>query len=307
MALNNETNILPKKIRASVIIPLYNIEIILVNDFSSDNTSSVVEQIKKNETRIKILYNKKNMGQLFSRSIGVLYAKGQYIFHLDSDDMFLDKDIFSYILNIANQGNYDIISFKAISSSLDKNNLSFNIREHWFTNFTFSKVVYQPELGLSSFRPGKKLGSFTITESIIWNKCVKTKVYQKTLNKMGKERYSRHMIFDEDRMVIYGLFNVAESMRYIQKYGILNIKIKNSISRRKHESWEYLLNRLYILDIVILFSKESFESRLIIIYLIIYILDNPVLHLLIKLNEYNKKLIILYKNFFFYFTYNLFD
>ena len=77
--INNETNILPKKIRASVIIPLYNIEIILVNDFSSDNTSSVVEQIKKNETRIKILYNKKNMGQLFSRSIGVLYAKGQYI------------------------------------------------------------------------------------------------------------------------------------------------------------------------------------------------------------------------------------
>ena len=88
------------------------LEIILVNDFSSDNTLSIIEEIKKEDSRIKIINNKKNMGTLFSRSIGVLSAKGKYIFHLDSDDMYLDEDIFSTITNIANRKNLILLNLK---------------------------------------------------------------------------------------------------------------------------------------------------------------------------------------------------
>jgi len=105
--------------KISVVIPLYNCrnvilrairsvqnqnmndtEIILVDDLSKDNTSSYVDQLQQEDSRIKIIKNKKNMGTLYSRSIGVLSAKGEYIFSLDNDDMYLDYDLFTTVYNI---------------------------------------------------------------------------------------------------------------------------------------------------------------------------------------------------------------
>ena len=96
--------------KISVIIPIYNgekiinktiksvqnqnmldIEIILVNDFSTDNTLLTIKKLKDGDPRIKIINNEKNMGILYSRSMGVLKAKGKYILALDQDDFFFDE------------------------------------------------------------------------------------------------------------------------------------------------------------------------------------------------------------------------
>ena len=113
--LNRTINIseIPK---LSVVIPIYNkekiikrtissilnqnmdnYEIILINDFSTDNTLSVIKEIQINEPRIKIIQNQKNMGTLYSRCIGTLSAKGKYILPLDNDDMYLYKYAFDDI------------------------------------------------------------------------------------------------------------------------------------------------------------------------------------------------------------------
>ena len=76
------------------------IDIVIVNDYSSDNTSNIIEQIKKEDKRIRLINNKKNFGTLYTRCIGTLAAKGKYIFPLDGDDMFLDKDIIRNIYNL---------------------------------------------------------------------------------------------------------------------------------------------------------------------------------------------------------------
>jgi glycosyltransferase involved in cell wall biosynthesis len=94
--------------RVTIIIPIYNcqnsikqairsiqnqkmidIEIILVNDKSNDKSLKIIKNFQKTDKRIKIINNKKNMGTLYSRSIGALQAKGKYIIPLDNDDMFL--------------------------------------------------------------------------------------------------------------------------------------------------------------------------------------------------------------------------
>ena len=41
------------------------------------------------------------------------------------------------------------------------------------------------------------------------------------------------MRFEEDRAVIYALFNIAESLKYVGKYGILQIRTHGSMTRRK--------------------------------------------------------------------------
>ena len=87
-----------KQPKITAIIPLYNcertiesalhsiqyqnmseIEILLINDFSKDNTSKILKNFQEKDFRIKVINNHKNMGTLYSRSIGVLISKGEYI------------------------------------------------------------------------------------------------------------------------------------------------------------------------------------------------------------------------------------
>jgi len=83
-----------QKIIKPVIRPIQNqnitnLEIVLVNDFSTDDSKEIIEQLQRRDLRISLLNNKKNMGTLYSRSVGTLVAKGSYIFPLDNDDLFL--------------------------------------------------------------------------------------------------------------------------------------------------------------------------------------------------------------------------
>ena len=54
---------------------MLDIEIILVNDFSTDNTLLTIQKLKDEDPRIKIINSEKNMGILYSRSMGVLKIK----------------------------------------------------------------------------------------------------------------------------------------------------------------------------------------------------------------------------------------
>ena len=92
---------------------------IIVDDYSNDDTISFLEELQKEDPRIKIIRNQRNMGTLYSRSIGVLSAKGEYIFSLDNDDIFLNNDLFSTIYKIIKNDGFDIIEFNGITNAFD--------------------------------------------------------------------------------------------------------------------------------------------------------------------------------------------
>jgi len=96
-----------KKPLVSVIIPTYNrgkilsrtirnvlnqnfnsLEVIIVDDGSTDNTKEIVEEMQKKDKRIKYLYQK-NRGPGIARIAGVKIANGEFIHFLDSDDLIL--------------------------------------------------------------------------------------------------------------------------------------------------------------------------------------------------------------------------
>ena len=93
-----------------------NIEIILVNDLADNNTTKIIEDLKKEDPRIKIIYNEKKLATLHSRCIGILAAKGRYIIFVDSDDMFCDKDVFDILYDETEAEKYEIISFLAFEN-----------------------------------------------------------------------------------------------------------------------------------------------------------------------------------------------
>ena len=266
------------------------IEIILVNDFSNDNTFSIIEEVAKTDPRIRIINNQKNMGTYYCRSIGVLSSKGKHIFHLDCDDMILDRDVFSTVTYIANKGDFDIINFRAVFALHSPNLLNAWVMENYFSNHTSGLILKQPEMGLYPFRPGKVYGKYDITDSYIWLKCVKTSVYQKVVNKVGEERYTRYQSLEEDRTDIYALHQTGESMKYIGKYGYLKIQTPASMTWRNHEKKETVITKLYFNDISIDFSKDTLESKKVLVYFITNLMETEEFEEVMKEKEYYKKL-----------------
>lgn len=61
-------------------------EVIVIDDCSTDSTPQILEEFTKRQNRIKIIKNKKNIGQGLSRNIGLENANGRYILFLDADD-----------------------------------------------------------------------------------------------------------------------------------------------------------------------------------------------------------------------------
>ena len=65
-----------------------NIELICVNDCSTDDSLNILIKYKNNDSRIKIINNQKNMGSGYSRNIGLNNTAGKYVLFLDADDFY---------------------------------------------------------------------------------------------------------------------------------------------------------------------------------------------------------------------------
>ena len=110
---------------------LKDIEIIAVNDYSTDNSYKIIYNLSKNDSRIKIINNTKNYGLLYSRAMGILHSSGKYLLNLDPDDELNNDNDLEYLYNITKKVKVDIISF----AYLEKNENILKCLNISFFNF----------------------------------------------------------------------------------------------------------------------------------------------------------------------------
>jgi len=290
----NSQNFINRAIKSIQNQNLLDLEIILVNDFSTDKSLQVIEEIKKEDPRIKIINNKKNMGILYSRSIGALSSKGKYIFSLDNDDMFLDFDVFSIITKISDEGNIDIVEFKGAMSRYVSNIINCHVQDIWFTkNKNF--VLIQPELIDYSIKKGNAYDKYELTTVFMWCKCFKGNIYKKALNKIGEEKYSRFMLAHEDCVASFILLNTAFSYKYVGKYGIYNI-VRGGSAIYLNNNREIINNikDLYLADVVLDFAKNTTNFKNVIPVMTYFVLNIKILERIIKADKNNEKLLKTY-------------
>lgn len=112
----------------SVIVPIYNaetyldkcissilnqtykmLELILINDGSTDSSLEICQKWQEKDNRV-VLVNRENKGVSESRNEGIEIAKGKYISFVDADD-YLDKNCFQMVMDSNEANNYDIVVF----------------------------------------------------------------------------------------------------------------------------------------------------------------------------------------------------
>lgn len=124
--------------KVSVIIPIYNtgeylcqaldsicnqtlheLEIILINDGSTDNSQSIIEEYALKDNRIQWL-TQPNQQQGVARNNGLLLARGKYIYFMDSDDL-LERTTLQHCYNICERDQLNFVTFDA-ETLIESNN-----------------------------------------------------------------------------------------------------------------------------------------------------------------------------------------
>ena len=170
ISIYNRENYVNSTIRSIQNQNLKELEILYIDDFSSDNSVKYIKEEQKKDPRIVLYKNKKNMGTLYSKSIGVLLAKGEYVYSLDSDDMFCSENYLSTLYINAKEGEYKFIETKALYIDL-KSKTIMKKRSNWM---------------------------------VLWNKLIETEHYRNAVYKVGYDALtSKVTVLDDDIISVF--------------------------------------------------------------------------------------------------------
>ena len=209
-----------------------NFEIIVINDFSKDNTENIIKRIQKEDNRIKLINHSTNLGVYRSRVESILNAKGKYIILMDPDDMFLNQNLFKELFKFNFKSNLDIIEFSVFQKMEGKRKIFFpdNHFENHFHNFP-KKIIYQPELSnLLYFFPGTYEYSHTICRNI-WNKMINRNLFLYMHKFIGPDYFNEFIITSDDMLMNIIIYQFAQNYTNIKLPGYLYIIRKVSMSR----------------------------------------------------------------------------
>ena len=224
------------------------IEIILIDDCSNDNTYLLINKYSEIDNRIILIKNKKNKGTFASRNLGILASKGEYIILPDPDDI-LNKNCLHYFYNLAKKNDYDLIRFYIYEGK----------GKIFFGNHIIhlpSKNIYQPELSTYLFYALKRIYQIDFN---VANKFIKRKVLITVLNCISKYMFLYMNIY-EDGILNYFLYLFSNSFFFAKKISYYYIINPNSITTKKFKP-EYLKCIFWHLKFVFEYSKNNKKSK----------------------------------------------
>ena len=228
--------------KVSVIVPIYNVEkylekcinsllsqtlediqIILVNDGSKDNSGNIAKECEKNNKNRIIYVEKENGGLSDARNYGLKYATGDFIAFLDSDD-YIEKNAYEEMYNKAIEENADYVECDFI----------------WeFPNKIRVDKQYP-------YKNKKEMLSFV--RVVAWNKLIKRQLI--TDNNLEFPKGLRY----EDVEFTYKLIPFINKFAYVDKPFIHYVQREGSIANVQNERTAEIFN---VLDNVIEFYKKN--------------------------------------------------
>ena len=197
-----------RKCIESIINQTYrNLEILIVNDGSTDNTLKICESY--NDERIRIITTE-NMGLSMSRNVGIDNSNGEYLYFVDSDD-FIEKDVIEYLYNLCIKNKAEISTCRPLTI-FDYN---FNVKDKK------EKIEILDSKGML-----KKVLILEDMSGAIWNKLLKKDLFTNI-------RFENRII--NDVVVVYKIVIEAKKIVYSNQIKYFFLKHRNAITSNGYE------------------------------------------------------------------------
>jgi glycosyltransferase involved in cell wall biosynthesis len=177
-----------------------NIEIIIVDDCSTDNVPLVIKKSMLIDSRIKFIRNKKNLGIVQSRIIGFEISNGEYIWHIDSDDYIDERSCERLVHEIESNNSPDMICFGAYS--VKKNKIESHI---WSNKYLSEKPI--PNLDWVLFK-----------NHTAWSRILKRDIFHRAIQHIERSLYLNNgedfLVFTIAKYYVKKFINVNEKLYY---------------------------------------------------------------------------------------------
>ena len=205
----NNLNILHKSIQDQ---SMQDIEIIYIDDCSTDKSDELIQNFQKKDQRIILLKNKERKGAFYSRNKGAIFARGEYLQYVDSADLLVGNILEKAYIN-AKINNIDIIQYKSIKEA--KKNFEI------FDELENKSIIKKSELNK------EKLYDFSdlkIVNNYLFNKLIKKEKYLESLKYLQDEVLKEKLYLEEDYLQFISLLKVSESYLFIDHIGYAIIR-----------------------------------------------------------------------------------
>ena len=201
-----------------------NIEIILVDDGSTDMSGTICDEYERKDSRIKVIH-KENGGLSDARNAGLKIANGEYITFVDSDDCIAYNFIEILVTMMEkNNAEISICNYKSVEEdfSLKEKNLEDNINKvHTFNNIECIKEMYFAKIkGLEFVAWGKMyLKKLFLNNEIIYPK---GKIHEDTYTTYKLIYNAKKIVFNEMKLYYYrqrngSIMNTKFNIKYLDK------------------------------------------------------------------------------------------
>lgn len=211
------------------------IEIILVDDSSRDNSAKLIEEFQKEDERIILIKHKTNKGTLISRNDGILFSKGEYLIIPDIDDI-LSENILYNCYESAKLNNYEMVRFYIY---LGNGHLLF---ENIIDNIESEKILY-PRLSTYIYYG---LGSLEQIDYNLSNKFIKREAYMRALCSISQFYLKQYMTLLEDGLMDFILYRTIKSFFFLKKIGYYYWQNNQSITIKPTENYNLKARFIFI-------------------------------------------------------------
>ena len=181
---------------------LKDIEIIFVDDASTDDSSLMIKKLMEKDKRIIYLKNDVNRHQFYSINNGVLNSSGEYILAIDPDDLIINN-ILLKAYKTATYYNLDILQFYIVQSK------PFPIL---WKQVKFANGIICGNLNI------RNIFYHGISRNIC-DKLIRRDIFLKSINFMKKEFYNEDYRIHPDDTIFFGIIRFANSYGFLEQIG----------------------------------------------------------------------------------------
>lgn len=228
----NSQKYLGKLLKSITIQTYQNIEIILIDDGSIDNSETICKSFIKDETRARYI-KQKNSGVSSARNKGIEESKGEFIYFVDSDDELFPESVCSLYKSIVeNDSNIAIGNYSQIDG---KNELTVT-----------TQVVDEPHSYIKKILEGRE-------HAALWNKLISRSL-------IGNTRFNPELCYMEDQVFLLEILDKEVQLSYteslVYKYRLHSLACTSELTQKS------LASRVLAVEIVMNKFKEKLSANI---------------------------------------------